>query len=171
MGSRRARRGDGAPGLRISDAAGRPPRTAFRPSWPHPRCGDRRRSGRRTGAHYPFALLSDLLRQHGWEVSDLGADVPDESFVHTVLATPDVVAVGISVMTEAGLASAARALAALRAAADGDPRRRRPGHDQRRGRPRSRRPPRGRRCERLAALLDAREVDRTSPRTSSVSMN
>ena len=64
----------------------------------------------------PVAMVSDLLRQHGWEVSDLGADVPDESFVHAVRNTPDVIAVGVSVTTDAGLASAARAFAALRAA-------------------------------------------------------
>ena len=64
----------------------------------------------------PVALLSDLLRQHGWEVSDLGADVPDESFVHAVRNTPDVVAVGVSVTTDEGLVSATSAFAALRAA-------------------------------------------------------
>ncbi len=67
----------------------------------------------------PVALVADLLRQHGWEVSDLGADVPDESFVHAVLNTPDVVAVGISVTTDECLESAGRALAALRASTDG----------------------------------------------------
>ncbi len=64
----------------------------------------------------PSAILSDLLRQQGWEVSDLGADVPDESFVHALLNTSDLAAVGVSVTTEAGLESAARVLAALRAA-------------------------------------------------------
>jgi excisionase family DNA binding protein len=67
------------------------------------------------GHALPSAIVSDLLRQRGWEVSDLGADVPDESFVHALLNTSDVVAVGVSVTTEAGLESAARALAALRA--------------------------------------------------------
>jgi excisionase family DNA binding protein len=67
----------------------------------------------------PVALVADLLRQHGWEVSDLGADVPDESFVHAVLNTPDVVAVGISITTVDCLESAGRALAALRAATEG----------------------------------------------------
>ncbi|MEZ5248337.1 MAG: B12-binding domain-containing protein [Ilumatobacteraceae bacterium] len=64
----------------------------------------------------PIALLADLLRQHGWEVSDLGADVPHESLVHAVRSTPDVVAVGLSVTSDQCLASAAEALAALRAA-------------------------------------------------------
>jgi len=63
----------------------------------------------------PVALVADLLRQHGWEVSDLGADVPDESFVHAMLTTPDVAAVGLSVTAEASFDSARRAFAALRA--------------------------------------------------------
>lgn len=65
----------------------------------------------------PVAMLSDLVRRHGWEVSDLGADVPDASFVHAVGTTPDVVAVGVSITTADGLASARRALGVLRAAA------------------------------------------------------
>lgn len=67
----------------------------------------------------PVALVADLLRQHGWEVSDLGADVPHSSFVHAVTTTPDVVAVGVSITTEACLASAAEAFAALRASTEG----------------------------------------------------
>ncbi len=61
------------------------------------------------------AIVSDLVRQQGWEVSDLGADVPAESFVHALLNIPDVVAVGISVTTEAGFESVPLAFAALRA--------------------------------------------------------
>jgi excisionase family DNA binding protein len=67
----------------------------------------------------PVALVADLLRQHGWEVSDLGADVPHESFVHAATTTPDVVAVGVSVTSDSCLESAAGALAALRASTDG----------------------------------------------------
>jgi excisionase family DNA binding protein len=62
----------------------------------------------------PVAMLADLVRQQGWEVSDLGADVPESSFVHAVLTTPDVVAVGISVTTADHLPAAASAIAALR---------------------------------------------------------
>jgi methanogenic corrinoid protein MtbC1 len=58
-------------------------------------------------------MLADLVRQQGWEVSDLGADVPESSFVHAVLTTPDVVAVGISVTTAAHLPAAATTIAAL----------------------------------------------------------
>ncbi len=67
----------------------------------------------------PVALVADLLRQHGWEVSDLGADVPDDSLVHAVVNTPDVVAVGVSVTSDDALASAKQAFTALRAATSG----------------------------------------------------
>ena len=63
----------------------------------------------------PVAIISDLVRQQGWDVSDLGADVPPESFVHAVLATPDAVAVGLSITVETGLESARQTFAALRA--------------------------------------------------------
>jgi methanogenic corrinoid protein MtbC1 len=62
----------------------------------------------------PAAMASDLVRMEGWDVSDLGADVPDASFVHVVSTTPDLVAVGISVMTDASLPAAAGLIAALR---------------------------------------------------------
>lgn len=64
----------------------------------------------------PVAMLADLVRQHGWEVSDLGADVPESSFVHAALTTPDVVAVGVSVITAEHLDTAQRSLVALREA-------------------------------------------------------
>lgn len=67
----------------------------------------------------PVAIVSDLVRQHGWEVSDLGADVPAESFVQAVQTTPDVVAVGISVTSTDCLESARLALTTLREAATG----------------------------------------------------
>lgn len=63
----------------------------------------------------PLAMLADLIRQDGWEVSDLGADVPDASFIHAVSSTPDLVAVGISVIDDSSLAAAAATVAALRA--------------------------------------------------------
>jgi methanogenic corrinoid protein MtbC1 len=62
------------------------------------------------------AMLADLLRLEGWDVCDLGADTPSESFVH-VLATMDgVTAVGISVTDPTHLDSCAATCAALRAA-------------------------------------------------------
>ena len=64
----------------------------------------------------PIAILSDLLRGEGWEVSDLGADMPIDSFVRTALDMPDLVSVGVSVTTVDALPAAAELLAALTAA-------------------------------------------------------
>ncbi len=74
--------------------------------------------GTPAGEHHtlPVAMLADLVRQHGWEVSDLGADVPDDSFVHAVTTTPDVAAVGVSITSEQTLPAARRVIAALREA-------------------------------------------------------
>lgn len=51
------------------------------------------------------SMLGDLLRTGGWEVSDLGADVPAESFV-TAINESDPVAVIVSVTDSASIASA-----------------------------------------------------------------
>jgi excisionase family DNA binding protein len=59
------------------------------------------------------SMLADLLRAAGWEVSDLGADVPGESFV-TAAAESDPVAVILSVTDSANLPAAAEACAAIR---------------------------------------------------------
>ena len=68
----------------------------------------------------PIALLADLLRGEGWEVSDLGADLPQESFVHAAQHAPDLVAVGVSVTSMGCLGAAAELLSALRRAVVGD---------------------------------------------------
>ncbi len=65
----------------------------------------------------PVAMLGDLLRGDGWEVSDLGADMPVESFVHAVKGTPDLAAIGVSISSPEGLVAAPELLAALREAA------------------------------------------------------
>jgi excisionase family DNA binding protein len=65
----------------------------------------------------PVAMLSDLLRGEGWEVSDLGADMPIASFVGSVLSTPGLVAVGVSVTSVDCLPAAAELIEALLAAA------------------------------------------------------
>jgi MerR family transcriptional regulator, light-induced transcriptional regulator len=72
--------------------------------------------GAPAGEHHnlPVALVADLVRQGGWEVSDLGADTPTASFAHAALSTDGLVAVGISVTTPEALPSASEALAALR---------------------------------------------------------
>lgn len=62
----------------------------------------------------PIALLADLLRGEGWDVSDMGADMPHDSFVNAALQTTDLVAIGVSVTSEGCLDSAARLLSTLR---------------------------------------------------------
>ena len=64
----------------------------------------------------PVAMLADLLRGEGWEVSDLGADLPAASFVGSVLSTPGLVAVGVSVTSPECLPAAAGLIEALHAA-------------------------------------------------------
>ncbi len=66
----------------------------------------------------PVAMLADLLRGEGWEVSDIGADLPVESFVRAAVEAPDLVAVGVSVTSEDNLEAAAEVLHALCAAVD-----------------------------------------------------
>jgi excisionase family DNA binding protein len=67
----------------------------------------------------PVAILADLIRQQGWEVSDLGADVPAVSFVYAARSTPDLVAVGLSVTDEGSLEAARETLALLRSSFPG----------------------------------------------------
>ena len=64
----------------------------------------------------PVAMLADLLRGAGWEVSDIGADLPVESFVRAAVDAHDLVAVGVSVTSVDNLPAAAEVLSALRAA-------------------------------------------------------
>jgi excisionase family DNA binding protein len=68
------------------------------------------------GDHHslPVALLADLLRAAGWEVHDLGADVPIVDFVRVASVTPRLAAVGVSVMAVECLDSARAAVASLR---------------------------------------------------------
>ena len=62
------------------------------------------------------AMLADLLRLEGWDVSDLGADTPAASFVLTAETIDDLVAVGISVTNPESLAAAAETCSLLRRA-------------------------------------------------------
>jgi excisionase family DNA binding protein len=64
----------------------------------------------------PVAILGDLLRLRGWEVSDFGVDVPTESIAHVIRATNDLLAVGLSAMSSDNLPALAEACAAARAA-------------------------------------------------------
>jgi excisionase family DNA binding protein len=61
----------------------------------------------------PLALLGDLARAAGFEVSDLGADLPPESFVRIVLESQRLVAIGISSMTPQNDRSVASTIAML----------------------------------------------------------
>jgi len=63
-----------------------------------------------------LAMLGDLLRLHGWEVSDLGADTPSNSFVHAASSINNLVAVGVSVTSDESLASAKELMSTLRRA-------------------------------------------------------
>ena len=62
------------------------------------------------------AMLGDLLRLRGWDVSDFGVDVPSESLAHVISQTPDLVAVGLSAMSSDNLGSLADACAAVHVA-------------------------------------------------------
>ncbi len=79
-----------------------------------PRCLRRGRSagsiilGAPTGESHglPTAMLSDLLRLHGWDVVDLGANTPAESFAHSVRQSTSLKAVGVSVTNPSHLSEA-----------------------------------------------------------------
>ncbi len=64
----------------------------------------------------PVAMLGDLLRLRGWDVSDFGVDVPSSSLAHVIKQTTDLLAVGLSVMSSDNLVSLGEACAAARAA-------------------------------------------------------
>ncbi|MFH2073152.1 MAG: cobalamin-dependent protein [Actinomycetota bacterium] len=65
----------------------------------------------------PISMVADMLRAAGFEVVDLGSDVPIESFVEAVRDTAPV-AVGVSVTGTNALAAAAAVAAAVRAESD-----------------------------------------------------
>lgn len=66
----------------------------------------------------PIALLADLLRGEGWDVSDMGADMPLDAFVNGAQGMADLVAIGVSVTSVGCLDAAAELLATLRAEMD-----------------------------------------------------
>ena len=72
--------------------------------------------GAPVGEHHslPLAMLADLLRSGGWEVSDLGANVPSESFARVAQHTERLVAVGVSVINPDCLDAAAETIRVLR---------------------------------------------------------
>jgi len=70
----------------------------------------------------PVSLLADLLRAAGFEVSDLGADLPAEAFAKAARDEPGrLVAVGVSVTSPGALDAARELLAVLREEVPGVP--------------------------------------------------
>jgi methanogenic corrinoid protein MtbC1 len=67
----------------------------------------------------PGAMVADVLRGEGWPVIDLGADVPTESLLEAAAATPDLVAVGISISVDRHLARAGDTVREFRGAHPG----------------------------------------------------
>jgi excisionase family DNA binding protein len=67
----------------------------------------------------PISLVADLLRGEGWEVSDLGADMPIDSFVRAALEADDLAAVLVSVTGTDHVESAGNLVAALQTALAG----------------------------------------------------
>ncbi len=79
--------------------------------------------GAPAGEHHalPLALLADVVRGRGWDVSDLGADVPARSFARTAAATQQLRMVGVSISTPESLSAGEETIAALRGALNGVP--------------------------------------------------
>jgi methanogenic corrinoid protein MtbC1 len=67
----------------------------------------------------PTAILADILRGEGLDAIDLGADTPLESFVDIAGSRDDVVAVAVSVGSDAVLPAAADVVTAIHAALPG----------------------------------------------------
>jgi methanogenic corrinoid protein MtbC1 len=65
----------------------------------------------------PLAMLSDLLRLEGWEVADLGANLPAPSLIRLMQDTPDAVAIGLSASSPESLAALTEMCGAVREAA------------------------------------------------------
>jgi excisionase family DNA binding protein len=63
----------------------------------------------------PLAMLSDLVRAGGFEVFDLGCDLPPDEFAGVARQASRLVAVGVSATAPEGLAAAAATVAALKA--------------------------------------------------------
>jgi MerR family transcriptional regulator, light-induced transcriptional regulator len=66
------------------------------------------------GHFLPLAIVADLLRGAGWEVADLGADVPPDSFARVAADVQRLVAIGVGVATAEHLSSAEVTIATLR---------------------------------------------------------
>lgn len=65
----------------------------------------------------PVAMVADIVRGAGWEVSDLGTDLPARDFARAAVSEgPSLVAVGVSVTTPSCLAATEALLVELRRA-------------------------------------------------------
>ena len=62
----------------------------------------------------PVSMVADLIRQGGWEVYDLGADLPADSFAVAARNTVDLTAVCVSVTSEGALTKAVDVINAVR---------------------------------------------------------
>jgi methanogenic corrinoid protein MtbC1 len=62
----------------------------------------------------PIAIVSDLVRLGGYDVLELGANVPTQAFVSAVTRTPRLVCVGIGVTRPEFLGSAQSIIDAIR---------------------------------------------------------
>lgn len=69
----------------------------------------------------PVALTADVLRGAGFAVIDLGSNTPVEAVVDAVVASPELVAVGVSVSADGHATAARRTAAAVRRARPGTP--------------------------------------------------
>lgn len=61
----------------------------------------------------PISMLADVVRLAGFDVCDLGANTPTESFIAAAVESDSVVAVGVSVTYRESLDAAAETVAAL----------------------------------------------------------
>lgn len=62
----------------------------------------------------PIAIVSDLVRLRGYDVLELGANVPVEAFVASALQTPRLICVGIGVTRLENIDSAQEVVSAIR---------------------------------------------------------
>ena len=62
----------------------------------------------------PTAMLGDLMRLHGWDVTDLGANTPSAPFVDAARRKPDLAAIGVSVTHPDHLPAVRECCAAIR---------------------------------------------------------
>lgn len=68
-----------------------------------------------------IAMLADLVRSQGWDVHDLGANMPAHSFAQAVQQSNDVVAVCVGVTVEGSLPAARETIATVKGSSPGVP--------------------------------------------------